>query len=639
MRRYSKFQAFLAACSLLAFAAFFSPVQAETVTMNLALSPANEVPPITNLNATGNFQLTLEVNRDAAGAITGGKVTVVGVVNFPGAITITGFHIHQGVSTANGSVNFDSGISTSNPLTLATGVGPITSRELSSTDLAALIVRLTVLRNDPTSFYLNLHTTANPGGAIRAQLTRWDELHANTIALSPAQEVPPVTGLNATGTATVIVNPVRNAAGAIVGAYLTFNISYEGFPANTTFTGLHIHEGAAGTNGTVRFDANVLANPVVSLTGKGTINRSTFWTLNSTTSTPNLVAGRMLTNAGGFYVNLHTAANPEGALRGQLTSLSNGAPAIVQCNTYFLPTGNSNATVALLAAGTDFMSTVMINGQPATAQLDVATGLTNVIVPAALLASPGVLQLQMRNSNGILSSPLNIVVAATTALNNVNPVAVDAASYRTTLSPECIVAAFGTKLASKSTSGLGSVFPYFLPDALDGTSVYVNGWIAPLWYVSEGQLNFQIPDGVLLGPGQFIVMAKDGTVSRGQITLSNSAPAIFTVLANGKGAPVALGFTGATYYAVTNPDGTPLEMPTGDFLILYGTGWRYRSTIGVAVAGGITAIPYWIGAQGTLIGSDQIILQIPQTMAGKGEMDLVFTLDGKQSNPVRIKIK
>lgn len=646
MRRKSTFQAFLAACSLLAFAAFFSPVQAETVTMNLALSPANEAPPITNLNATGNFQLTLEVTRDAAGTITGGKVTVVGVVNFPGAITITGFHIHQAPSTATGSVIFDSGINNSNPLALATGVGPITSRELSSTDTAAVVARLTNLRNNPTGYYLNLHTAVNPSGAIRAQLTRWDELHANTVTLSPVQEVPPVTGLNASATATIIANPIRLPNGAIIGAYFTFNIAYDSFPANTTFTGLHVHEGAAGANGPVRFDARLLENPVVSATGKGTLNLTAFWRYNETgggvNSAPNPALGRLLADASGFYVNLHTTAYPDGALRGQLTSMSNGAPALVQSNTYFLPAGNSSTTVTLLAAGADLMSIVLINGQQTTTQFDAATGLVNVTVPAALLTGPGVLQLQMRNSNGLLSGPLHLVVAAPTAFNNINPVAVDAASYRTALAPECIVAAFGTRLASRiaAPAPLASGIPV-MPIALDGTSVYVNGVVAPLFYVSEGQINFEIPDGVLPGSGEFIVVAKDGVISRGQINVTNVAPAILTALSNGRGAPAAIGLATSTgtFYVVSNPDGTPREMTAGDILVLFGTGYRYRSNIGVATAGGVTATPIYVGLQGGLVGMDQINLPIPQAMAGKGELDLVFMIDGMQTNPVRIKIK
>ena len=54
---------------------------------------------------------------------------------------------------------------------------------------------------------------------------------------------------------------------------INFNIAYDGFPANTIFTGLHIHEGVAGMTGSVVFDTGISPSfPLVSPTGKGTIN-------------------------------------------------------------------------------------------------------------------------------------------------------------------------------------------------------------------------------------------------------------------------------------------------------------------------------------------------------------------------------
>ena len=494
------------------------------------------------------------------------------------------------------------------------------------------------MRNNPTNFYLNLHTTVNPGGAIRSQLIKWDELHANTVTMSPAQEVPPVTGLNATATAAIIANPTRNATAQVSGGNVSFNIAYDGFPANTTFTGLHIHEAEAGANGNIRFNTGIsAANPLVSPTGKGTINITLVLFFSDAPGRAAL--GRMLANPAGFYVNLHTATNPGGAVRGQLTGLSNGAPAIAQASAYFLPTSGSNATITMLATGVDLMSTVLINGQPVVATPDLSTGLISVPVSAALLANPGVLQLQIRGGNGVLSDPLNIVVAAPASVNNVSPVTVDAANYGTAVAPESIAAAFGTRLASQvATPAPGVNEP---PVVLDGTSVYVNGVLAPLFFVSGEQINFEIPVGTLPGLAQVIVLAKDGTVSRGQVNVTNTAPAIFTVLANGRGAPAAFGLNPSTQarFPVSNPDGTPIEFAAGNFLILFGTGVRFNSGNFTATAGGITMTPFYVGWQGHLYGLDQINLQIPSTLAGRGEMDLVFTIDGKMTNPVRIKIR
>jgi hypothetical protein len=85
-------------------------VRAETVSASVPLSPANEVPPITGLNATGGFQITVNVTRDAQGAITGGTIRFLGSITFPGAVTVVGLHIHEGPVNDNGPVRFNTGI-------------------------------------------------------------------------------------------------------------------------------------------------------------------------------------------------------------------------------------------------------------------------------------------------------------------------------------------------------------------------------------------------------------------------------------------------------------------------------------------------------------------------------------------------
>jgi len=55
--------------------------------------------------------------------------------------------------------------------------------------------------------------------------------------------------------------------------------------------------------------------------------------------------------------------------------------------------------------------------------------------------------------------------------------------------------------------------------------------------------------------------------------------------------------------------------------------------------GGLENEPLFFGPQGFFEGVDQVNLQIPQSLAGKGNVDLVLTLDGKTSNTVKFKIK
>jgi len=47
----------------------------------------------------------------------------------------------------------------------------------------------------------------------------------------------------------------------------------------------------------------------------------------------------------------------------------------------------------------------------------------------------------------------------------------------------------------------------------------------------------------------------------------------------------------------------------------------------------------YAGAQGSLVGLDQVNVKLPRALNGRGEVDLVLTVDGKTANTVRVRIK
>ncbi|MGH9938063.1 MAG: hypothetical protein ACREAM_17595, partial [Blastocatellia bacterium] len=49
--------------------------------------------------------------------------------------------------------------------------------------------------------------------------------------------------------------------------------------------------------------------------------------------------------------------------------------------------------------------------------------------------------------------------------------------------------------------------------------------------------------------------------------------------------------------------------------------------------------PSFVGAVPGLVGLDQANLQIPQSLAGAGNVDLTLTIDGKTSNVVKLRIR
>jgi len=138
-----------------------------------------------------------------------------------------------------------------------------------------------------------------------------------TAALSPANEVPPIGNADQTGsgTATIKLNTTKDSAGNITSATADFTVSLTGFPAGTTLTGAHIHQAAAGTNGNI-----VISTGIV--TGEITLpNGSTTFTKTGVAVSDPAVAQGMLNAPANYYFNVHTALNPGGAARNQLTKI------------------------------------------------------------------------------------------------------------------------------------------------------------------------------------------------------------------------------------------------------------------------------------------------------------------------------
>jgi uncharacterized protein (TIGR03437 family) len=98
----------------------------------------------------------------------------------------------------------------------------------------------------------------------------------------------------------------------------------------------------------------------------------------------------------------------------------------------------------------------------------------------------------------------------------------NAASFQQVFAPGMLMSLYGTKLANSTQSAQS--LP--LPLKLDGVSATVNGVPAPLWFVSPGQINLQIPYETTLGPA-LVVLNNNGQVSTYTIQVSSAAPGIF----------------------------------------------------------------------------------------------------------------
>jgi len=133
------------------------------------LSPANEVPPITNAESTvsGTATITLVVTRDAANNVTAATATfVVNLQGFPAGSTVNIAHIHEGANTCACPVVVNTSLA-AGEVTISNGVASFTKANITVDPAVAQ----RILTN-PAGFYFNVHTALNAGGVARGQLNR-----------------------------------------------------------------------------------------------------------------------------------------------------------------------------------------------------------------------------------------------------------------------------------------------------------------------------------------------------------------------------------------------------------------------------------------------------------------------------------
>jgi uncharacterized protein (TIGR03437 family) len=520
-----------------------------TVLMGL-MSPANETPPIDS-TATGVSHVTVIATRNASGAYTSGQVIFDINFNFGKQTTISGFHIHAGKAGIAGPVTINTGINGTTASVVTDATGAATLRRTAEVDVtrADQLDTLYGLFTHPKDYYINMHTLEFGGGLIRDQLRTTDTIPFN-VTMLPSNETPPVAGLDASAPSQVIIRTIRAEDGTVLAGTATFDVNYRFPAAHVEFTGLHVHDGAAGVAGPVRLNSALgSANPVVSETGFGNIF------LFATMSNPNEVAtlNSLVQNPERHYLNLHTSVNPGGVVRAQLTPANTALPVVTR--------GGNAANGATAAAG------------------------------------------------GLISI-------------------------------------FGTSLA-KISNDISGWQGTNLPTTFDGVKVTIGGKNAPLLYVSPGQINAQVPVDVAAGPQPVIVTSPNGASTATNITIAATAPAVFADLSDPARAIVE-----HQNFQLVGPD-APAK--AGELLIIWATGLGQTTPamttgalvsfppqadtapVTVTIGGQDARVVYSIAAPGA-VGIYQIAVTMPSGVT-VGNAAVVVKQGTASSAPVNIAVQ
>jgi uncharacterized protein (TIGR03437 family) len=218
------------------------------------------------------------------------------------------------------------------------------------------------------------------------------------------------------------------------------------------------------------------------------------------------------------------------------------------------------------------------------------------------------------------------------------------------LAPGDIVAVFGDQFTFGDPLGASSI-P--LGSTLGGTQVLVNNQPAPLYFVSPGQVNFQVPFEAASGNGIVNVVRNSQKGNSVFVNIVNQAPRF--ILLNG--GPYAIVTTPGG--ALTGNSASPAR--GGDVAVIYAIGLGPTSPF---VASGVASpanplanaaatkvcfgnpnpfgsVPCtdagFSGLTPGLVGLYQVNVTIPNTL-GSGNVPFFFTVNGVQSNSVQLAL-
>ncbi len=247
--------------------------------LSAKLDGAQEVPPVTtNATGTGSFRL----KSSSSGTVTELEYHVT-VTGLSGSIAAAHFH------------NAPAGVLGNPPVRAISFNGNTASGSWKSDDATEPLTPALVRELLMGRIYVNVHTANNPGGEIRGQVLVTTGIGFSA-KLDGAQEVPPPpTPTSATGTGSFIVSPDGNS--------LAYDVTATGLSGR--MTNAHLHDGPAGA----------IASPFRNLAFFGS---SVSGVLKRTDASPfdANVLRKLLNDS--VYVNIHTAANTGGEIRGQL---------------------------------------------------------------------------------------------------------------------------------------------------------------------------------------------------------------------------------------------------------------------------------------------------------------------------------
>jgi uncharacterized protein (TIGR03437 family) len=310
-------------------------LQPTQSTVLLAQMSSDQALPAPVNSGSGVAHVVAIGTRDTAGNWTSGEVYLSSSYLADDPSLFNGFHIHLAPAGATGPIGIAATLppgAAPNPNGGAVLSGLYTEITVSNTTQAGTFTNLFV---NPTSLYVDLHTTANPNGVMRAQLRPTESIPFSLLMDSANETLAP--SVQTKFPATLTLYALRNQDGGMAAGALLSDIDYR-FPAAVQVLGVYLHDAAAGVDGPVSMKA------VPDFHSDSGFGNSYSW---SAPISNVAVLNDLVSSPENHYANLHTFDDPAGAARAQLGPTPIARPAVTAVIGANLPSSLDGVRVTL----------------------------------------------------------------------------------------------------------------------------------------------------------------------------------------------------------------------------------------------------------------------------------------------------
>lgn len=327
------------------------------------------------------------------------------------------------------------------------------------------------------------------------------------------------------------------------------------------------------------------------------------------------------TPSSGVTPHIMVSASPTALSAGQTTVIT----ASVTSTNGSTPTGSVTFLVGTTTLGS---ATLTGSGGTATATLTVSA--------SQLTSGANSITAEYTSDNSAFNSTAASVTITVGQISGTTIAGIaDGASFHHNYAPGEILSVFGTGLASATSTA----FTVPLPASLGGVSATISGVTAPLFMVSPGQLNIQIPYQTAVNTSATLVVNYNGQTASYPFNVVATAPGIFTdqtgaPVPNGSakaGSTITLFITGAG--AVSPSVATGAAPPNGTALASLP---KPTNAVSVTV-GGANAPIQFAGIPAGLVGVLQINYQVPSGLS-LGVQPVVVTVGNASSAEANLTI-